>query len=173
MDNTARCPKCGSTSLATVKKGFGVGKAITGGILVGGIGLLAGFIGKNKLEVVCLNCGHKFKPGDGRHENDFMEYYQPVCQTDYPTLPSPPPQKPSAYQVVNIPTLLSYRDVITDSKVKLLEALQKEGYRQVEVKVGEMDALAALLRNGGRTKRIVSFKEYGQPNFFKPNEHTS
>ena len=33
------CPKCGSTQLVANKKGFGAGKALTGAILTGGIGV--------------------------------------------------------------------------------------------------------------------------------------
>jgi len=59
----AFCPKCYSTSLSANKKGFGVGKAILGVALTGGIGLAAGGIGANKVRVTCLNCGHQFTPG--------------------------------------------------------------------------------------------------------------
>ncbi|MGX8699800.1 hypothetical protein [Caproiciproducens sp.] len=59
---TPHCPKCGSTSLTAAKKGFGVGKAIAGAVVTGGVGLLAGFIGSGKVELICLNCGTKFKP---------------------------------------------------------------------------------------------------------------
>ncbi|MBA4510207.1 hypothetical protein H1057_19575 [Clostridium sporogenes] len=56
------CPKCYSSSININKQGFGAGKAIVGGA-INPIGLAAGFIGKNKLECTCLNCGHKWKPG--------------------------------------------------------------------------------------------------------------
>lgn len=56
----ARCPHYGSTSIQAVKKGFGLGKAAAGGILLGPIGLLGGAIGSNKIQRVCLNCGRKF-----------------------------------------------------------------------------------------------------------------
>lgn len=60
----ACCPKCGSISLSAQKKGFGVGKAAAGVFLTGGVaGALAGGIGANKLEITCLACGHKFRPG--------------------------------------------------------------------------------------------------------------
>ena len=42
------CPKCGSTSIATVNRGFS---------------LLTGFIGSGKPMNVCQMCGYKFKPG--------------------------------------------------------------------------------------------------------------
>lgn len=54
------CPKCLSTSISSQKKGFGVGKALVGGALTGGIGLLAGAIGSNKIELYCMKCGNKF-----------------------------------------------------------------------------------------------------------------
>lgn len=64
----AKCPKCGSTSLSSQKKGYGVVKGGLGG-LAGGmlgpvgavVGLGAGNIGRKKVWVTCLNCGHRFK----------------------------------------------------------------------------------------------------------------
>ncbi|WP_053071130.1 hypothetical protein [Clostridium botulinum] len=50
------CPKCLSTQITANKKGFSVKKAV----LLGGVG---GFIGKNKIEITCLKCGYKWKPG--------------------------------------------------------------------------------------------------------------
>lgn len=55
------CPKCRSTTIVYNKKGFGLGKAAVGGVLTGGIGLLAGFIGSNKVLATCVNCGHSWK----------------------------------------------------------------------------------------------------------------
>lgn len=57
----AKCPRCGSTSLSGGKQGFGVGKAVAGVVLFGGVGALAGGIGANKTVVTCMNCGYKFK----------------------------------------------------------------------------------------------------------------
>lgn len=42
------CPKCHSTSIATVNRGWT---------------LMTGFIGSGKVMNVCQNCGHKWKPG--------------------------------------------------------------------------------------------------------------
>jgi ribosomal protein L37AE/L43A len=43
----AYCPKCGST--------------VVGGALLGPLGLLAGAVGKNKVEMYCMKCGNKWK----------------------------------------------------------------------------------------------------------------
>ena len=59
------CPKCDSDKLTANAKGFSAGKAIVGGVLTGGVGLLAGFHGKGKVIITCLACGNKFKPGEG------------------------------------------------------------------------------------------------------------
>lgn len=64
--NKIKCPKCRSTNvqpLGVHKKGFSVGKAVGGTILVGGVGSLAGFAGKRskKTDFVCMNCGKQFK----------------------------------------------------------------------------------------------------------------
>jgi transcription elongation factor Elf1 len=61
FDAQAKCPKCGSTSLSGGKQGFGVGKAVAGAVLLGGVGLLAGGIGANNTVITCMNCGYKFK----------------------------------------------------------------------------------------------------------------
>lgn len=60
------CPYCGSSQLAANKNGFGAGKALTGAILTGGLGLLAGFIGSGKVKVTCLKCGKKMNAGELR-----------------------------------------------------------------------------------------------------------
>jgi hypothetical protein len=58
----ACCPKCGSTSLASGKQGFGIGKAVLGANLISNpIGLVAGNIHSKRVDVTCLNCGHRWK----------------------------------------------------------------------------------------------------------------
>lgn len=64
--NEVHCPQCGSTQITANKKGFSGGKAVAGVVLTGGIGLLAGTIGSNKVTITCLNCGNQFKPGQGK-----------------------------------------------------------------------------------------------------------
>ena len=60
-DEPIRCPKCGSVQVVPMKKGFGVGKAFVGVVATGGIGLLAGGIGANKVELHCLKCNKIFR----------------------------------------------------------------------------------------------------------------
>lgn len=68
------CPKCGSDKLTADKKGFSGKKAVAGAILTGGVGLLAGTIGSNKVKITCLSCGHEFKPGEGaKSKSDFQK----------------------------------------------------------------------------------------------------
>jgi len=57
-----RCPVCGSAQITSTKKGFSLGKAAAGGLLLGGVGLLGGLVGSNKVMLNCLSCGHQFKP---------------------------------------------------------------------------------------------------------------
>lgn len=64
----AKCPRCGSTSISSHKKGYGVVKgglgALALGSLTGGvgavIGLGAGNMGRKKTYNVCQKCGKKF-----------------------------------------------------------------------------------------------------------------
>jgi tellurium resistance protein TerD len=64
------CPRCGSTNIRTGEKGFGLGKAAIGGLILGPIGLLGGFIGKNQLKFTCLSCGRSWSP----NQTDYMEW---------------------------------------------------------------------------------------------------
>lgn len=64
MEDQVKCPRCGSTQISADKKGFSGTKAVAGAALTGGIGLLAGTIGSNRIKITCLNCGHIFYPGE-------------------------------------------------------------------------------------------------------------
>ncbi len=55
-----RCPKCSSTNIQFIKKGFDLGGAVLGGIFAGGAGLVAGGLGSNDVMCVCSNCGHQW-----------------------------------------------------------------------------------------------------------------
>ena len=56
-----KCPMCGELTkwkkVDTQKKGFSVGKAAVGGILLGPVGLLGGALGKRKEWWCCGSCG--------------------------------------------------------------------------------------------------------------------
>ena len=58
-----RCPSCGSNQVTAGNKGFGLGKAATGGLLLGPVGLLSGLIGSKQVVVTCLKCGKQWKAG--------------------------------------------------------------------------------------------------------------
>lgn len=62
QNESVKCPKCNSTQVVAFKKGFSGKKAVAGALLTGGIGLLAGTIGSNKIKLTCLSCGHEFSP---------------------------------------------------------------------------------------------------------------
>lgn len=60
---TIKCPKCGSDQITAEKHGYNLKKAAAGFVVTGGVGLLAGMHGSNKIDITCLSCGNVFKPG--------------------------------------------------------------------------------------------------------------
>jgi len=56
------CPKCHSTSISTTNKKLSLGRAAVGGVLLGKTGAIIGGLSSKKVQVVCLNCGYKWKP---------------------------------------------------------------------------------------------------------------
>lgn len=54
-------PKCSSPHITIAKKGFDVGQAAVGGVLVGTVGIAAGMIGAKDSEFVCLGCKYRWK----------------------------------------------------------------------------------------------------------------
>lgn len=62
IEEPVRCPLCHSTQITANKKGYGLGKGVAGGLLLGPAGLLGGLIGSNKVVITCLKCGHQWKP---------------------------------------------------------------------------------------------------------------
>lgn len=55
------CPMCGNKTkwkeVDSQNKGFSVGKAAVGGLLLGPVGFLGGALGKKKKTYYCGNCG--------------------------------------------------------------------------------------------------------------------
>jgi tellurium resistance protein TerD len=64
------CPRCHSTNVRSGQKGFGIGKAAIGGLILGPVGLLGGFIGKNQLKFTCNSCGNSWSPS----QTDYAEW---------------------------------------------------------------------------------------------------
>jgi tellurium resistance protein TerD len=57
-----RCPRCGSSQIASGRKGFNGVAGLLGALAVGPIGLLAGCSGSGEIEITCLACSHRWKP---------------------------------------------------------------------------------------------------------------
>ena len=60
-----KCPSCGSMNISSGVKGFGLGKAAVGAVLLGPVGLLGGMMGRKKVELNCQACGTRWKPQPG------------------------------------------------------------------------------------------------------------
>lgn len=73
MENSVKCPKCGSNQITAQKKGYDVKKAAAGAILVGGIGLVAGAIGSSDINITCLSCGNAWSPKKLNEERKKVE----------------------------------------------------------------------------------------------------
>ena len=57
-----KCPNCNSMNISSGQKGFGLGKAAVGAVLLGPVGLLGGMLGRKRIELICRACGHKWEP---------------------------------------------------------------------------------------------------------------
>lgn len=66
------CPYCHSTQVTAGKKGFGVGKAIVGTLLLGPVGLLGGFIGSKNIEFLCINCNKRWSASNNANSAQWL-----------------------------------------------------------------------------------------------------
>ncbi len=67
------CPRCHSTQVTAGKKGFGIGKALVGGVLLGPVGILAGFIGSKNMEFVCLGCKERWSAAGNANTTQWLQ----------------------------------------------------------------------------------------------------
>ena len=67
------CPKCHSNQVTAGKKGFGIGKALVGGVLLGPVGILAGFIGSKNMEFVCLSCKERWSASSNTNTAQWLQ----------------------------------------------------------------------------------------------------
>ncbi|HZK53701.1 MAG TPA: TerD family protein [Desulfosporosinus sp.] len=72
-DQGMSCPTCHSTQVTAGKKGFGVGKALLGGVMLGPVGILAGFIGSKNMEFVCLSCKTRWNAASNTNTADWLK----------------------------------------------------------------------------------------------------
>lgn len=57
MTGKVKCPECGSTQITANKRGFSLGRALA-------FGVVGGLVGKNKVVITCLKCGHQWNAGN-------------------------------------------------------------------------------------------------------------
>jgi len=67
------CPRCHSTQVTAGKKGFGIGKALVGGVLLGPVGILAGFIGSKNMEFACLSCKERWSAASNSNTAQWLQ----------------------------------------------------------------------------------------------------
>ena len=77
MSEPIKCPKCNSDQLSANKHGYSLKKGIGGAVITGGIGLLAGMHGANRVEITCLKCGHVFRPSNKPEPTEIPGYKLP------------------------------------------------------------------------------------------------
>ena len=67
------CPRCHSTQVTAGKKGFGIGKALVGGVVLGPVGILAGFLGSKNMEFVCLSCKERWSAASNTNTAQWLQ----------------------------------------------------------------------------------------------------
>ncbi|MCT4508819.1 MAG: TerD family protein [Tepidibacter sp.] len=74
------CPRCNSNNVTNEKKGFGIGKSAIGGVLLGPLGMLGGFIGKDDLVFNCNSCGTKWSIEQDKYKNIINDQKKKVLE---------------------------------------------------------------------------------------------
>lgn len=59
-----KCPKCGSYRIDIQKRGYSLGNATAGALMLGAVGLLGGLVGKDDIMFMCMNCNNRWVPSD-------------------------------------------------------------------------------------------------------------
>ncbi|MGC9151663.1 MAG: hypothetical protein ACP5F6_07890 [Microbacter sp.] len=126
-----RCPKCGSNQITANKKGFGGGKALAGVLLTGGIGLLGGTIGSNKIKITCLACGYSWKPGQANPDSSskdqaFKERWQHNLDISEGNSIIPSTTQDSSIETDNTSTASTLNNI----DQRILELYQQKGILQ-------------------------------------------
>ena len=122
-----KCPRCASTQLYAGDKGFSLGKAAAGGILLGSVGLLGGFIGSKKIMITCLKCGYKWQAG--KHQAASSDKYQAG-------------QGQSGFNRVQNDAVLLKKEPGTEAKLRILKKHLAEG----KITQEQFDKIKAELR---------------------------
>lgn len=65
-EKIVRCPRCGSREVIGDKRGYSVGGGLSGAMILGPLGLLAGSLNSNEFRIRCLYCGAIWDPTERR-----------------------------------------------------------------------------------------------------------
>lgn len=85
MAQEVRCPKCGSRQINANPRGFSIGKAAAGTIIMGPIGALAGAHGSAVVYITCLSCGTKWNPKVEHEKQRYSQTVQDLQSTPFGT----------------------------------------------------------------------------------------
>jgi len=78
-----KCPSCSSLSFVVEQQGYSIGKAAIGWLLLGGLGLLGGLIGRKNFELVCMACGKRWVPDSSEFTGEPKKTQGCCCGRDH------------------------------------------------------------------------------------------